>query len=396
MFGSRIVALTFIPRLLEIGGSISQKAIYLHLMWPKDNPYKTYLYVGQRTRMETRHKNHCDPGYRQKHSSLHYFVWDLYQGDEKRQMQDAWIFLCNIHEDVEVDPLLLNLLEMWCALTLQTLTRNALERYLPKGKLAPCAGRHLNVALPLHQSARGERVNDIFHGDLYHSKDPEVQRYYQSLRRRFYDLKESPNQVHRDYYAKTVHESHQKRVLTMRNNSTQQILNGKAVRVRINRSTQIFVLSHFAFNIQRSLIRLKGTKMKDSQIESSESTMIYAQVFLEDVTHPYYYAQNSLSNDPARRLGVLINGRDENGTAFRHWLRTLGEQAIWKMNTFVDFLEEVDIWKPEMRSRRWVPKHSILGQAPYSIDRGEVLPANRREKTLLLSMKIVLDWANDL
>ena len=40
----------------------------------------------------------------------------------------------------------------------------------------------------------------------------------------------------------------------MRNNLTQQILNGQAVRVRINRSTQIFVLPHFAFNIQRSLI----------------------------------------------------------------------------------------------------------------------------------------------
>lgn len=296
--------------------------------------------------METRHRDHCDPEYRRNHTSLHYFVWDLHRGDERRQMQDAWIYLCNIDEDVDVDPRLLNLLEMWCALVLQTLTRNALERYLPKGKLAPYAGRHLNVALPLHQNTRGVKVNDVFHGDLYHSKDPEVQKYYQSLRRRFYDLKESPNQVERDYYARTVHASHQKRNATLRNKAAEWILNGKVVRVRINHSTQIFALSHFQFNIQRSLIRLKGTKTKDSQMKGSESTEIRVQVFLEEghgVVHPHYYAQSALHDEPARRLGVLIKGRDEYGNAFHHWLQTPGKQAIWKINTFVDFLEGVDI-----------------------------------------------------
>jgi hypothetical protein len=133
------------------------------------------------------------------------------------------ILLCTMDVDTDVDPLLLNLLEMWCCLVFQTLTRNALHKYLPPAKLAPYAGMHLNVALPLHQSTRGEKVNDIFHGDLYHSQDPHVQKYYQSLRHRFWDLKYSPNLVQREYYANRIRQSHQKRNATLRGRAAQEL-----------------------------------------------------------------------------------------------------------------------------------------------------------------------------
>ena len=45
--------------------------------------------------------------------------------------------------------------------------------------------------------------------------------------------------------------------------------------------------------------------MKDSQIEGSESTKIHAQVFLKDVTHPYYYAQNALPVFPSFLFGTF-------------------------------------------------------------------------------------------
>jgi len=58
-----------------------------------------------------------------------------------------------------VNPLLLNLLEMWCCLILQTLIKNALAKYLLANMVAPYAGTHLNIAIPLYQAPYSVIVN---------------------------------------------------------------------------------------------------------------------------------------------------------------------------------------------------------------------------------------------
>jgi len=128
--------------------------------------------------MKERLRCHHDPNYRRKNPSLHYYVWDLGFTDKEYEIEDQFVFLSIFQK--EVDPLLLNLLEMWCCLILQTLTKNALLAYIPKGMVAPYAGMHLNVALPIYQSLQGDAVIDTLHGDLYHSNDPLVQRYIAS------------------------------------------------------------------------------------------------------------------------------------------------------------------------------------------------------------------------
>ena len=83
--------------------------------------------------MDERLKNHRDPRYRKKNPSLHYFDWDLGEICEEYEMDEAFVLLSTVN-DKSVDSLLLNLLEMWCCLILQTLTIDALSTFLPRGR----------------------------------------------------------------------------------------------------------------------------------------------------------------------------------------------------------------------------------------------------------------------
>lgn len=236
--------------LLRIGGEPGQNGIYLHILWIKNNPDHFYLYIGQSTQMKERLRCHQDPNYRRKNPTLHYYVWDLGLMDKEYEIEDKFVFLSTFQK--EVDSLLLNLLEMWCCLILQTITKNALLAYIPKGMVAPYAGMHLNVALPIHQSLQGDAVFDTLHGDPYHSNDPLVQRYYSSLRRRFYELKYSPNPLLREYYCRTRRDAQTKASVTRRAKAAQAVLQGKEVPVYVYPTAeQFFSISHFTFSISR-------------------------------------------------------------------------------------------------------------------------------------------------
>lgn len=203
--------------------------------------------------MLERLKNHRDPKYRARHRSLHYYVWDLGVANEKLEVEETFVFLAIIKGDV--DQLFLNLLEMWCSLMLQTLTRNALRSYLPVGTLAPYAGGHLNVALPLHQSIQGDPVQDELCNDLY-SRDPSVQAYYASLRQNFFDLKNSPNPFLRELYEQKVRVSQLSRAETIRQSTANKSLQGRNVTVRCDEWRQSFSMSHWIFEISRKAVHL--------------------------------------------------------------------------------------------------------------------------------------------
>lgn len=115
----------------------------------------------------------------------------------------------------EVDALLLDLFEMWCALTLQTLALNSLREYLPEEAVALHAGKHLNISRTIHQSHQANAAKDPHQGEIYDSQDPLVQRYYASLRKRFYDLMSSPSALTRQCY----YYSFQPRAFNRRNNA---------------------------------------------------------------------------------------------------------------------------------------------------------------------------------
>ncbi|KAH8691303.1 hypothetical protein BGW36DRAFT_431855 [Talaromyces proteolyticus] len=336
--------------LLEIGGDTGEIGIYLRILWKRDNPDHFYLYVGQSIQLIQRLNDHRDPKYRRLNPSLHYFIWDLGLIDPECQMDEKFVFLSIVEGDV--DRLLLNLLEMWCCLILQTFTKNALLAYLPQGTVGPRGGMHLNVALPIYQSTRGDAVVDTLHGDLHHSNDPFVQQYYSSLRKGFFGLKNSPNPAMQEYYRTTMRNGQVKKSITLPTKVVEKALQGMEVviRTRANCYEQNFTISHFTFNISPKWVILNN------------DDIVIVRCDLHDGVHPHRYATTCQDADPAARLGVHVEGTDTSGKAFEGWLQSDGKMVVLRMNTFVDLLEGVDLETSMKLPRRWAP-HPKPGQA---------------------------------
>ena len=184
--------------------------------------------------------DHRDPKYRAKHRGLHYHIWGLGLADRKLEVEEKFVFLVITKEDI--DPLLLNLMGMWCCLMLQTLTRNALQAYLPTDlPLSRNAGGHLNIALPLHQSYQGNLVQDksTFHNTQNYS-DPLRKAYYASPRQNFYNLKHSPNPVVRELYKQKMAAAQHVRAKMPRQRSMEISRSGRDVKVLRNGWRQTF------------------------------------------------------------------------------------------------------------------------------------------------------------
>jgi hypothetical protein len=84
-------------------------------------------------RFRDRLRNHENPWYRSQHPCLHYHVWDSLLANKS-----AFVILA---QDMEMDPVALNLLEAWGALIFQTLPKNDLLDYLPNGTGPLSTGR---------------------------------------------------------------------------------------------------------------------------------------------------------------------------------------------------------------------------------------------------------------
>lgn len=240
--------------------------------------------------------------------------------------------------DKEIDALSLNLLEMRCALTLQTLTLNALREYLPDGAVAPYAGKHLNVALPIYQSHQPNAVQDPFHGDIYHSEDPLIQRYCASLRRRFLDLKFSPNNLVREYYYKCWKTNAAVRRYSSQLKAAKKAQTGINLKAygTINKRSRMkyyeFFINYFRFTLNRRLI-------EDITEEEFISIQVRYDLTKDESLHPFMYARRASTDDRCCRLDVHVEGNDPYGRPFLGWVSSDGELQVKKMNTFVDWLE---------------------------------------------------------
>ena len=319
----------------------------MHILWLKSDPSTCFLYVGQSIEIPKRLSNHRDPLYRAKYPSLHYFVWDRGNEDKIYEVEEEFVFLCETTETA--DPLLLNLLEMWCCLMLQTLTRNALAKYLPEEMVAPYAGTHLNIALPLHQAPFKVMV-DTQDPSMYHTSDPMVARYYASLRRRFYELKFSQNMVLRSYYAKVIQQRVISRVQTNQKNLA-QALDGVEIFAKVNSESghQLIHLGYIGFNISRKWVHLEHDAPVQVRLELTAK-----DEFRQKGKHANVYCVKATKDDPASRLAVFVEGTSENGAPFAGWLQTDAERRVFKINTLVDMLEGGSMTKSRHLPRRWV------------------------------------------
>jgi hypothetical protein len=207
-------------------------------------------------------------------------------------------------------------------------------------------------------------VRDSSHGDIYHSSDALLQEYYRSLRKNYYQLKNSPNLLIRQCYQNKIVVQQHKIALTKRNRSAEKMLGGMNVPVRsYKRGSCFYVLvSYWRFYLCRQIISVE------------EGDIVRVQFHISHAMCNDCYATKSLSTDPASRLKISIKGVSARGQRFLVWPRNTGKMVVFRMNTLVDMLENLDIHDPSHCMRRWVP-HSwwTYWRASYTMDVLEML-----------------------
>ena len=335
-----------------------EQGIYVHLLWRVEDPTDCRLYVGQSLEIANRIYHHDDIDYRKRHPSFHYYWWDLNEEDPSKRVESRYIFPCALTGTIQPDPLILNMLKIWVSLILQSLSRSVLEDYLPSNTLAVSAGCHLNLMNPLYQSSQTpERGKALLSSDIYRTKDPIRQEYYQEMRCCYHNMKDSPDPEFRRYYEETTIRAAAKRSETVNQNARQECLNGKFVQVLhkvYQRNSRGGKVSAGHFSIWDMNVSLPARLMP---IENK--TLIWIKCYLAESSkrHPDCYTPKSRDSDPSKRLGIWIKGINAVGKKFESWVSCQGEMQVKHANTVVDLLQGQS-YRTIIRSpRRFISRH---------------------------------------
>ncbi|OQE14386.1 hypothetical protein PENFLA_c038G10811 [Penicillium flavigenum] len=344
--------------LRSIGGDTKTTAagVYLHIIWPPDDPQRFWLYVGQAMNLKRRIADHNDKLYRRKHPSLHYHVWD-----SREDMCSQFVVLATFNYETEGQNLprshqcLLNLLEMWMACLFRTLTARDLDRYLPPSVGRSSAGRHLNVVPPIWQRFQDETVPDmreIFDRSsfrsLLQSNDAAVRSWAQKARDSYNDLRNSPDPQLRHYWFgnnnRQLGRAWESNEQTAIDNLKVYHLEGKerTVQCAPDRKRGYITCGKFVISIPQSLNISPGSK-------------VIVQFHLYKTEVPHRYTRKAMPYDPSSRLAISIKGRDASGNKVDTWLQSSrGSKLPMRMNTLVDMLEGVPFNETCSLSRRWI------------------------------------------
>lgn len=110
----------------------------------------------------------------------------------------------------------------------------------------------------------------------------------------------------------------------------------------------------------RSVITRSTYRRKIVKLPSPSSVLV--RFDLRDESHPQCYARRSLSDDPARRLGIQIEGENEEGTYFVVWMDGKGVKAVMKLNTMIDQIEGRTLRESAKLLHRWLPVAKAEGR----------------------------------
>lgn len=282
-----------------------------------------------------RHRN--DLEYRKRHPSLHYYVWEQLGPNAG----SVWVILSA--PERTVNPLTLNCLEMWSAVTLQTLPKTTLMRYLPGEIFSPRAGCHLNVSSPLSQKAQsfGPAKNAL--GDLYMSDNPILREYYRMQQKEYHTLRCSDDLFLRNYWWDSQRRGIDTRTNGARNKNCIDFLTGVEVKVHFDfrRSIQEIYICGHTLKIRLSIVKL----------DPSEPLLV--QCYLADDPDNDRYALDSRSYDDASRLVIRMKGKTREGRVFDGTAYGLGERTVFKLNAIYDTLVGRSLEESRQLPRRY-------------------------------------------
>lgn len=259
-------------------------------------------------------------------------------------MKSAWVMLSAPGPDVLIDPLSLNLLEMWCSLTLQTLPKDTLAQYLPCETLAPQAGCHLNLASPLSQSVQSKGPEADGLGNLYASDDSLFKEYFKERVRQYRELRNSNDPFLRDYWWDNAKRAVNAANKTVRDRIRSESLEGMElpIAIRVKKSTQTFSVGPCLLSVPIELIRLAPKKI------------LHVQCVLTESPDNDCYAQASRRSDDASRLLVRICGTDVDGKKFDGITYSNGQKCVYKANTLFDILAGRSLTESRNLPRRYM------------------------------------------
>ncbi|KAF2003203.1 hypothetical protein P154DRAFT_591231 [Amniculicola lignicola CBS 123094] len=170
----------------NIGGELKFDGRAIYLYGVLDSPpsqllYLTRTYIGQSIQLSSRLRQHYNFRYRRDNPSLHYHavqnsIFDVFSVLAVLPTPTNVLFPGN-----DEPPLLLNVMEMWCALLFSSLQPQMLREWLPDtatpeptGGLQHSRAGALNIANPLHHGLKSLSMDWL---DLSHSVDPLIRDY---------------------------------------------------------------------------------------------------------------------------------------------------------------------------------------------------------------------------
>jgi hypothetical protein len=219
-------------------------------------------------------------------------------------------------------------MEMWCGLTLQTLTKQTLLQYLPVVRLSSRAGCHLNVASPLNQRVRSDIPNAAILGDIYKSDDSALREFYKERGREFRELRNSDDPQLRNYWWDAQKRGCDTRMNNYRDTIRKKALEGTEVVLFIGKTSrsQQFYLGTAEFRIPKSIATLDSTKP------------LHIQCVITETPDEDRYAKEAHDSEDAARLLIRICGTTSNGEAFGGITQAGGEKTMFKANFLYDML----------------------------------------------------------
>jgi hypothetical protein len=115
-----------------------------------------------------------------------------------------------------------------------------------------------------------------------------------------------------------------------------------------NSFIQSFCLSYFRF-----IIPTTWGHLEDKALVQVRPELITKAEFKASGRMPHVYYLEATKEDPASRLALFVEGTFADGATFAGWLRSRGDYAVLKMNSFVDMLEGATMLDVSKRTRRW-------------------------------------------
>lgn len=332
--------------LQNIGGepeALQDAGIYLHILW--NGPRIFWLYIGQAVNLSVRIADHKNIGYRKRHPSLHYHVWNSLE-----DIGSLFVKLANLNgakwQEAKLPGLgqplayILNLLEMWLCCAFQTLTSDILDDFLPPDIPRVWAGLHLNVAAPVWQRFPHESlvVNPEIGRQTYlqflFSEDLARRQWAEGIRDSYHGLRCSPQKLFREYYFRQQTQSSQRGVKQAQIYMIQKyslfLQNGILTIIYPHEaSAWRIVFNDFRFTVPYAV-------RQDWSLEQGDP--VYLVPFLMERPHPLRYAREALPTDPASRLLIGMRAIDGQKQA---WLFAKGKITVDRMNRLVDIFEGV-------------------------------------------------------